>query len=132
MRSSTRHAVGGFAAGLFAAVAVASMLGSRAQPAERPKIDPRIEALIRQIKESEDRVAEAQSQVVFWQQEMASDDSEVARLQTEAAASPTVAFFLGRAQGLSGRAANSYLDARLNLTLAQRKTQALKADLAAP
>ena len=123
-----RRVLTGFVAGLFAAVCAASMLGV-IQPAERPRIDPRVEALLKQIKEAEDRVAEAQTQVAFWQQEMAADDNEVAKLQAEAASSPTVAFFLGRAQGLAGRAAHAYLDARLNQTMCQRKVSALKADL---
>ena len=132
MRTATKHVMGSFAAGLFACVAIVSMLGITQQPTERPKLDPRVEALLRQIKEAEDRVGDCLTQVSFWQQEMAADDTEVGRLQVESAACPNVAFFLGRAQGLSSRAANSFLDARLNLTLCQHRLQGLRTDLAAP
>ncbi|MGH7132687.1 MAG: hypothetical protein ACREJO_12145 [Phycisphaerales bacterium] len=131
MRTSTRHIVGGFAAGLFTAAAFAAMLGFH-QQSSPPKIDPRIEALMRDIRGAEDALAEAETQVKFWQQEFVSQDTEVSRCQADAEGSPCMAFFLDRAKGLSNRAAHSALDARLRQALCARKVAALKADLAAP
>jgi hypothetical protein len=132
---SNRHSLSGFVAGLFVAAAVACMLGTRPQDANAaprpPRINPQVEALMKQIKECEDRLADAQAQLNFWQTEAVSQANEVTRLQNDAT-NPTAAFFLSQAQGMSCRAVNSALDARLNVTLCTRKVQALKAELSGP
>ena len=129
MRTNTRNALGGTAVGLVVIGAIASMLGMR-QPNNAPKIDPRIEAMQRQIRDTEDQLAATETQVQFWQQEMQAQDNEVMRLQAAVGPGSWIPFFLDRTKGLASRAANAHLDARLQRTLLFRKVQALRSDLA--
>lgn len=123
MRTRTRTGL----VALFAVVAMGAMLGF--QQAAAPKVDPRIEALNRELRNAEDQLAEAETQVKFWQQEAINQDTDVSRLTAETDASPCTAFFLDRAKGLANRAAHSGLDARLRQALCARKVQAIKAEL---
>ena len=126
--------MGGFAAGLFVAIAAGAMLGSAPQQpaAVCAKVDPRIEIMNKMIADAEDQLAAADALVRFWQQEGNSQDGDVMRMQAEAAESSSggIGFFLDRAKGLSTRAAHAQLDARLAQMQSARKVQALKADLA--
>ena len=130
MRSSAKNVVGGFAAGLIVMLTLGSMMGLKQQGGAPAAIDPRLEALLNQSHEADDQLAASKTQVEFWKQEMATQDTEVVRLLTETQTDATVPFFSDRARCLSNRAANSYLDARLQAALCARKADALKSILA--
>lgn len=133
MRTPSKHAMGGFAAGLVAMIALGSMLGLK-RPGDEgaAKRDPRFEAILNQIAQFEDQLAASEVQVTFWQQELAVQDGEVQRFMADAASNPTSLYFLDRTKGLANRAANAQLDARLSRMINARRLERLRDSLSAP